>query len=80
MGKIDNDLVEIETTVENKIERSKFLVQEGVFVVSTKNSISSSNPTTETGVYVYAKRVKEINTKVSIEELSKDYESKKRSL
>lgn len=81
MGKIDNDMVEIETNFDNKIEKSKFLVQEAVFVVSTKNTISSTVPaTTETGVYVYAKRVKEINSKISIDEISKEYEIKKERL
>jgi F0F1-type ATP synthase epsilon subunit len=80
MGKIDNDIVEIETNFDNKIEKSKFLVQEGVFVVSTKNSISSNATSTETGVYVYAKRVKEINSKISLDEISKEYESKKERL
>lgn len=81
MGKIDNDIVEIETNFDNKIEKSKFLVQEGVFVVSTKNSISVTTPTsTETGVYIYAKRVKEISSKTSLEQISKEYETKKERL
>lgn len=80
MGKIDNDIVEIETTFDNKLEKVKYLVQEGVFVVSTKNSISTNPEGTETGVYIYAKRVKEINTKTSLEEISKEYETKKERL
>ena len=81
MGKIDNDIVEIETNFENKIEKSKYLVQEGIFVVSTKNSISVTTPlSTETGVYIYAKRVKEISSKTSIEQVSKEYETKKERL
>lgn len=80
MGKIDNDIVEIETSFDNKIEKSKFLVQEAVFVVSTKNSISASATSTETGVYIYAKRAKEISSKLSIDEISKEYETKKERL
>lgn len=80
MGKIDNDMVEIETNFDNKIEKSKFLVQEGVFVVSTKNSISAVPTIPQTGVYIYAKRAKEINSKISLEEVSKEYEKKKERL
>jgi hypothetical protein len=81
MGKIDNDIVEIETNFDNKIEKSKYLVQEGIFVVSTKNSISVTTPVnTETGVYIYAKRVKEISSKTSLEQISKEYETKKERL
>lgn len=78
MGKIDNDIVEIETNFDNKIQKSKYLVQEAVFVVSTKNSIAATvTADTETGVYVYAKRAKEINSKISLDEISKEYELKK---
>lgn len=81
MGKIDNDIIEIETNFENKIEKTKFLVQEGIFVVSTKNTISVTAPTTtETGVYVYAKRAKELSSKTSLEQISKEYESKQERL
>lgn len=81
MGKIDNDIVEIETNFDNKLEKSKYLVQEGIFVVSTKNSISVTTPVnTETGVYIYAKRVKEISSKTSFEQISKEYETKKERL
>ena len=81
MGKIDNDIVEIETNFDNKLEKSKYLVQEGIFVVSTKNSISATTPaTTETGVYIYAKRVKEISSKTSLEQISKEYETKQERL
>jgi F0F1-type ATP synthase epsilon subunit len=69
MGKIDNDIVEIETNFDNKLEKTKYLVQEGIFVVSTKNSISVTTPVSpETGVYIYAKRVKEISSKTSLEQ------------
>lgn len=80
MGKIDNDIVEIEINFDNKIEKLKFLVQEGVFVVSTKNSISSNATSSETGIYVYAKRSQEISSKISIDEITKQYELKKERL
>nr|YP_009545188.1 ATP synthase CF1 epsilon subunit [Synura uvella]AYO28342.1 ATP synthase CF1 epsilon subunit [Synura uvella] len=78
MGRIDNDLVEFETNFDNKIETSKYLVQEGVFVVSTKNTISVDLENSETAVYVYAKRVFEISSKAksSLDIISKEYETK----
>jgi F0F1-type ATP synthase epsilon subunit len=72
MGKIDNNIVEIETNFENKLEKIWFVLQDAVFIVS--NEKTSQN--TGTGVYIYAKRVKEINSAISIEELSKQYEQK----
>jgi len=78
MGKIDNDVVEFETNFDNKIEIGKYLVQDGVFVVSTKNTISASSQSPETAVYVYGKRVFEINskTKLLLDGISKEFEQK----
>lgn len=78
MGRIDNDVVEFELNLDNKVEISKYLVQEGVFVVSTKNTISATAQGPETAVYVYGKRIFEINskTKNSLDEISKEFESK----
>jgi len=80
IGKIDNDIVEIESTIENKTEKKKFIVQEGIFLVSTKNSIAADPQNTETTIYVYAKRAKEINAKNALDEILKEYEIKKDSL
>jgi len=79
MGKIDNNIVEIETNFENKLEKIWFVLQDAVFIVSNEKGGTSSSSTFEnegTGVYIYAKRVKEINSSVSIEELSKQYDEK----
>jgi len=78
MGKIDNNIVEIETNFENKIEKIWFVLQDAVFIVSNQksNSTTSAFENTGTGVYIYAKRVKEINSSISIDELSKQYEQK----
>ena len=77
MGRIDNDIVEIETNFDNKIEKSKYLVQEAIFLVSTKNTISTTPVGPETGVYIYAKRAKEVNNKSGLEGIVKEYETKK---
>jgi hypothetical protein len=72
MGKIDNNIVEIETNFENKLEKIWFVLQDAVFIVSNEKTTDNVG----TGVYVYAKRVKEINSAVSIDELSKQYDQK----
>lgn len=78
MGKIDNNIVEIETNFENKLEKIWFVLQDAVFIVSNQKTgaASSAFENTGTGVYIYAKRVKEINSAISIEELTKQYEQK----
>jgi len=78
MGKIDNNIVEIETNFENKLEKIWFVLQDAVFIVSNQKTADSTSAFENigTGVYIYAKRVKEINSSVSLEELSKQYEQK----
>jgi F0F1-type ATP synthase epsilon subunit len=78
MGKIDNNIVEIETNFENKLEKIWFVLQDAVFIVSNQkgDSAASAFENEGTGVYIYAKRVKEINSSVSMEELSKQYDEK----
>ena len=78
MGKVDNNIVEIETNFENKLEKIWFVLQDAVFIVSNQkgNATGSAFENEGTGVYIYAKRVQEINSSVSMEELSKQYEEK----
>jgi hypothetical protein len=74
MGLVENNLVEIESNFENKIEKFVFIVQEAVFLVSTKG-IDSKNK--GMSVYVYAKNAYELNSSLPFEEISKLYEQKK---
>nr|AYO28201.1 ATP synthase CF1 epsilon subunit [Synura sphagnicola] len=80
MGTIENNMVEFETNFDNKVETRKYLVEDGIFVVSTKNKISANfpNPDIETAVYAYGKRIIEINsqTKLLLDQISKEYEQK----
>ena len=78
MGKVDNNIVEIETNFENKLEKIWFVLQDAVFIVSNQkgDSAASAFENEGTGVYIYAKRVQEINSSVSMEELSKQYDEK----
>jgi F0F1-type ATP synthase epsilon subunit len=79
MGKVENNIVEIESNFENKIEKSLFVLQDAVFVVSNQGLDKTAN-NKETGVYIYAKRAKEINSTLSVEEITKQFESKNQQL
>jgi F0F1-type ATP synthase epsilon subunit len=76
MGKVDNNIIEIETEFENRKEKSIFVLQDAVFIVSNKG-LDTTTETKATGVYVYAKRVKEITPTISLEEVIKQYDQKK---
>lgn len=74
IGKVENNLIEIETNFENKSEKFLFVLQDAVFIVSTKG-LDKEKKGTE--IYVYAKKAKEITSKLSVEELTKQFEAKK---
>eukprot|EP01039_Chlorochromonas_danica_P012071 gene12071-13711_t len=76
MGKVENNLVEIETNFENKIERFSFILQDAVFIVSNPG-LEGTLDYKGTGVYVYAKKVREVNSNLSIDEINKQYDQKK---
>jgi hypothetical protein len=80
MGRVENNIIEIETNFENKLKKSLFVVQDAVFVVSNKDlAAKSENSPGEikgTGVYVYAVRAVEITSTMSLEEISKEYDEK----
>jgi len=79
MGKIENNIIEIETNFENKTEKALFVLQDAVFIVSNKGlDVNAENK--GTGVYVYAKRVKEITPKMSLDEITTQWEQKKLAL
>jgi hypothetical protein len=54
MGKVDNNLIEIETNFENRLEKILFVLQDAVFIVSNKG-LDATAENKGTGVYVYAK-------------------------
>jgi hypothetical protein len=53
MGKVDNNLIEIETNFE-KDRKILFVLQDAVFIVSNKG-LDATAENKGTGVYVYAK-------------------------
>lgn len=75
MGKVDNNLIEIETNFENRLEKILYVLQDAVFIVSNKG-LDATAENKGTGVYVYAKRVREITPTISLDEISKQYDDK----
>lgn len=73
LGKIKNNLLEIDTITDGKTERYTYLVQEGVFVVSSKEK-------DETTSYSYGNRIQEISAKTSVEDLKNELNQKKESI
>jgi F0F1-type ATP synthase epsilon subunit len=79
MGKVENDLVEIETNFENKVEKSLFVLQEAVFIVSNKG-LDGKAEKKETGVYIYARKAVKLGKNISTDALSEEYERKTKLL
>jgi hypothetical protein len=79
LGKIENNLVQVESIIENKTEKNFFILQDAVFVVSTKG-LDPKNDYVGTTVYIYAKNIREVNSSFSVEEITKQYELKKLEL
>jgi hypothetical protein len=72
LGRVENDMVEIETNFENKLEKFLYILQDGVFIVSTKG-LDKKSEIKGTHVYVYARRVREVNQGLTIEDSAKQY-------
>jgi F0F1-type ATP synthase epsilon subunit len=79
MGKVENNLIEIETNFENKLDKFLFILQDAVFIVSNQG-LDGNSDFKGTSIYVYAKKAIEISSNLSIDELSKRYELKKAEL
>jgi hypothetical protein len=64
IGKVGIDIIEVESAVDNKILKIKYLIQQGVVIVSNKgiNSETIPLPPPDTAVYIYAKRILELNS------------------
>lgn len=78
LGKVAIDLLEIESNEENKNEKLKFILQDALVIVSNKGLNTETIP--QTGVYIFAKRVLELQSNLSIEEFSKKVEQKSSKL
>jgi hypothetical protein len=76
IGRVENNLLEVESDSDNKLEKSIFVLQDAVFVVSNKPLETNPENPKGIGVYVYASRVREINSSTSIDDITKQYEQK----
>ena len=72
LGRVSLDLLEIESNQENKRENLKFLLQEGLVIVSSKGLTLNSTA----GIYIYAKRVTELNSSLLSDEFLQKIEQK----
>jgi F0F1-type ATP synthase epsilon subunit len=79
MGKIENNLIEIETNFEGKVDKTILIVQDAVFIVSNQG-LDADAEVTGTSVYVYAKRALEVNSSLTVDKVNKDYEAKQLEL
>jgi F0F1-type ATP synthase epsilon subunit len=79
MGKVENNIVEIETNFENKSEKFVFVLQDAVFIVSNKG-LDAEVEEKDTSIYIYAKKAREINSNTSVDEITKLYDEKKSEL
>ena len=79
MGKVENNIIEIETNFEGKIEKFVFILQDAVFIVSNQG-LDADAEVTGTSVYVYAKRALEVNSSLTVDKVNKDYEAKQLEL
>jgi hypothetical protein len=77
MGRVENNIVEIETNFENKVEKFLYALQDAVFVVSNKGLDGEYKGTC---VYVYAKKAAELGSNFSLDDLTKQYDQKKLKL
>jgi hypothetical protein len=75
LGKVDINLVEVETNQENKQEKFTFIVHDALVIVSNKGL--NSEIISETGVYIFAKRVLEVTSNFTVENISLEDFSKK---
>jgi hypothetical protein len=83
MGLISNNILEVETNFENKSEKFIFILQQAVFVVSKKGlppEDEKEKRKEETTIYVYANDVREVNSSLSIDDLTKEYDAKESEL
>jgi L-asparaginase/Glu-tRNA(Gln) amidotransferase subunit D len=75
LGKVDQNIIEVETNFENKSESFLYVAQQAVFVVSEGGTIDTPEAK-DTKIVVYAKNVRELTSRGPIDEIQKEYDSK----
>ncbi len=79
IGKIDNNFLEVDSINENKEEKSFYILQDAIFVVSNQNFEEETNAS-QTSIYVYAKKLLEISKNFSSDLILKELDEKKKEL
>jgi F0F1-type ATP synthase epsilon subunit len=72
LGKINNNIIEVERTIENRVEKLFYVIQDGIFLVT--------NLSNETKINLFAKNICIIDSNLSIKNLSENYQEKKKEL
>jgi hypothetical protein len=83
MGKVENNVVEIETNFEGRVEKFLFVLQDGVFIVSNDGldpKAVESRGSGETIIYLYSSRAVEVNSSTPVENLIKEEEQKRETV
>jgi hypothetical protein len=80
MGKVDNDLIEVETNVENRSEKFRYVAENAIFIVSPVKADAETQTARATDIFVYAQRFYEITPNLSLDELEKAYQQKNNQL
>jgi hypothetical protein len=83
MGKVENNVVEIETNFEGRVEKFLFVLQNGVFIVSNDGldpKATESRGSGETIIYLYSSRAVEVNSSTPVENLIKEEEQKRETV
>ena len=79
MGRIDNNIIEIETFFENRVEKLLFILQDAVFVVSNKG-LDSKEEEKGTFVAVLGDKSREITESVTAASIASEIERSKASI
>jgi len=80
MGKIENNVVEVEYNSQNKTAKEIFVLDDALFGVAADFSKEFLNPekedTNEICAFLFTKSVRELNEKTSVEAIQEEYEKK----
>jgi F0F1-type ATP synthase epsilon subunit len=76
IGKINNNFLQVEYLIDNKLENSYYILQDAILVVSNQGFEDNN----QTSIFVYAKRLIEISKTFSFEDLAKDTDQVNKNL
>ncbi len=80
IGSIQNGFIELDILNNNEATQNCYLLQDGIFVVSNEGLENESTNEQCTSIYIYARKLLEISKLISLDELNKELELKKKEL